>query len=94
MLPGTIGCQGCMTSHATFSPAACNTLCRVDVTHVQNGCRFAHLAGVTLGEQEVEDQLDACLEAVELDYLLARYNGTSACGPLAWAAQDCFLLSS
>lgn len=36
-------------------------------------CRFAHLAGVTLGEQELEEQLDACLEAVELDYLLARY---------------------
>ena len=36
-------------------------------------CRFAHLAGVTLGEQELEEQLDACLEAVELDYLLARF---------------------
>ena len=36
-------------------------------------CRFAHLAGVTLGEQELEEQLDTCLEAVELDYLLARY---------------------
>lgn len=28
---------------------------------------------MTLGEQELEEQLDACLEAVELDYLLARY---------------------
>ena len=26
-----------------------------------------------LGEQELEEQLDACLEAVELDYLLTRY---------------------
>ncbi|KAL3151953.1 hypothetical protein ABBQ32_001078 [Trebouxia sp. C0010 RCD-2024] len=37
--------------------------------------KFAHLAGVTLGEQELEEQLDACLEAVELDYLLARGKG-------------------
>ena len=35
--------------------------------------RFANLAGVTLGAQELEEQLDACLEAVELDYLLTRY---------------------
>lgn len=41
--------------------------------HVLLNCRFAHLAGVTLGEQELEEQLDACLEAVELDYLLTRY---------------------
>lgn len=27
---------------------------------------------MTLGEEELEEQLDACLEAVELDYLLAR----------------------
>ena len=36
------------------------------------GARFAHLPGVTLGEQELEERLDACLEAVELDYLLTR----------------------
>ena len=30
------------------------------------------MAGVTLGEQELEEQLDTCLEAVELDYLLTR----------------------
>ena len=36
------------------------------------GCRFAKLAGVTLGQQELEEQLDSCLEAVELDYLLTR----------------------
>ncbi|KAL0051485.1 hypothetical protein WJX82_008361 [Trebouxia sp. C0006] len=37
--------------------------------------KFAHLAGVTLGEQELEEQLDTCLEAVELDYLLTRGKG-------------------
>ncbi len=39
---------------------------------IDGWCRFAHLAGVTLGEQELEEQLDTCLEAVELDYLLTR----------------------
>lgn len=35
-------------------------------------CRFSGLAGVQLNEEELEQQLDTCLEAVELDYLLAR----------------------
>lgn len=38
----------------------------------QTACRFSGLAGVKLSEEEVEQHLDTCLEAVELDYLLAR----------------------
>lgn len=35
-------------------------------------CRFSGLAGVQLNEEDLESQLDTCLEAVELDYLLTR----------------------
>ena len=35
-------------------------------------CRFSGLAGVQLCEEDAESQLDTCLEAVELDYLLTR----------------------
>ena len=33
-----------------------------------------HLPGMSLEAQEMEKRLDACLEAVELDYLLGRWH--------------------
>lgn len=33
-----------------------------------------HLPGMSMSEQEIEERLDSCLEAVELDYLLGRWN--------------------
>ena len=32
-----------------------------------------HLPGMSMSEREVEERLDSCLEAVELDYLLGRW---------------------
>lgn len=46
-----------------------------ETTPKHTKAKFAHLAGVRLSGQELEEQLDACLEAVELDYLLSRGKG-------------------
>ena len=62
--------------HTAFCVHALAALCALCDNAKQNVsmplCRFAHLAGVRLSGQELEKQLDACLEAVELDYLLTR----------------------
>ena len=35
---------------------------------------FSHLRGVTLSPEELDQKLEDALEAVELEYLLARYS--------------------
>ncbi|KAK9828245.1 hypothetical protein WJX74_005419 [Apatococcus lobatus] len=40
-----------------------------------SGAHAQHLPGMSMSEREVEERLDSCLEAVELDYLLGRGKG-------------------